>query len=379
MFKLPQNALDKTLSSVFKLIKAPAFSSEHKSVINLLSSKTYLLSASFEIDGRLYEVMIDTGASISIIPEYGDIIQRTKSKLEKSNIIVTLADGRDEHINSKVKVTFRPKGSSVEPRMAYFYVQPGAKDIFGYKALIGLKQLKLFDLNISTQGDKIRIYHQNRLIGQESISSDFINAGVKIVDKISPLNIDSDVKHMLSKYKAVFSDLNANPIHGQPMRFFTTHQNPIFAKQRHYTTDEVEAMRIHIKSLLNQGIIESTNSGYAATSRIIPKKNGTGRLVVNYIPLNAITYRDSYSLPHIQDILGVLQGKRYFTTMDCAQGFYQIAVDIRDRHKTAFSTPIGNYQFKRCPFGARNSCAMFQSEMNRIFFDGLYLKDVSFM
>lgn len=163
------------------------------------------------------------------------------------------------------------------------------------------------------------------------------------------------------------------------MRFYTTHQRPIFAKQRHYTVEEVEPMKKHIKTLLDQGIIEPTNSGYAATSRIIPKKNGTGRLVVNYIPLNAVTYRDSYCLPHVSDILGVLQGKRYFTTMDCAQGFYQIAVDPRDRHKTGFSTPVGNYQFTRCPFGARNSCAMFQSEMNRIFFEGLYKRCVIYV
>jgi ribonuclease HI len=92
-----------------------------------------------------------------------------------------------------------------------------------------------------------------------------------------------------------------------------------------------------------------------------------------------VTLRDSYALPHIADILGVLQGKSYFSTMDCAQGFYQILVDRRDRHKTAFSTPLGNYQFVRCPFGARNSCAVFQSEMNRIFRDGLYTRCVIYV
>lgn len=138
-------------------------------------------------------------------------------------------------------------------------------------------------------------------------------------------------------------------------------------------------MDIHLASLLKKDIIESSNSGYAATSRIIRKKNGSGRLVVNYIPLNAVTIRDSYALPHISDIIGVLQGKQYFSTLDCTQGFYQIQVDERDRHKTAFSTPFGNYQFKRCPFGARNSCAKFQSEMNRIFREGLYKKCVIYV
>lgn len=339
----------------------------------------YLLSATFEINGRECQVMVDTGATISCLPEYGEILKRTCFHPEKTNVLVKMANGCDEHISAKVKAAIKPACSAVKPRVAQFYIQSGAKDIFGYEALIGLKQLKLFDLNIITKDDKIKIYHQNKLIGQESLATAKVSAGVKVIDKISSAVNDDDIRHILSIYKSVFSDINAKPISGRPMRFYTVHQNPIHAKQRHYTTEEVVAMKSHVKSLLDQGIIEPTISGYAATSRIIPKKNGTGRLVVNYIPLNAVTYRDSYALPHISDILGVLQGNQYFTTMDCAQGFYQIEVDERDRHKTAFSTPVGNYQFKRCPFGARNSCAVFQAEMNRVFFDGLYKRCVIYV
>lgn len=339
----------------------------------------YLLSATFDINGRHYEVMIDTGATISCLPEHGDIIQHAGFRPEKTNVLVKMANGRDEHMCYKTKAYIRPTQSTVQPRVAQFYVLSGAKDIFGYQALIGLKQLKLFDLNIVTKDDKIIIYHQNKIIGQESVATAKISAGAKIIDKITPVIEDANIRHILRKYKSIFSDLNGTPIRGKPMRFFTVHQHPIFAKQRNYNTDEVLAMRIHIKTLLDQGIIEPTNSGYAATSKIIPKKNGTGRLVINYIPLNNATYRDSYALPHISDILGAIQENRYFTTMDCTQGFYQIDVDARDRHKTAFSTPIGSYQFRRCPFGAKNSCAVFQAEMNRIFFEGLYKRCVVYV
>lgn len=379
MLQLPDDALDKTLSRLFKLATASASrKNKQQHVIHLLS-KIHLLSASFEINGQPYEVMIDTGATISCLPQHGQILRNTHYQPEKANLLVKMANGKDEHIGEKIKARIRPTGSTAEPKLAKFYIQPGIKDIFGYHALIGLKQLKLFNLDIKTNNDKILIYHQNKLIGRETVSQDTINASLKVVDKIQHLDIDEDIRRILNRYKLVFSELNANPINGKPMRFLTTHQYPVFAKQRHYTTDEVEAMKTHVKALLAQGIIEPTDSGYAATSRIIPKKNGTGRLVVNYIPLNAVTYRDSYSLPHISDILGVLQGKSYFTTMDCNQGFYQIAVDPRDKHKTAFSTPVGNYQFKRCPFGARNSCAAFQAEMNRIFLDGLYKRCVVYV
>lgn len=98
-----------------------------------------------------------------------------------------------------------------------------------------------------------------------------------------------------------------------------------------------------------------------------------------YTPLNNVTSRDSYSSPQIADILSAVQGDKYFTTMDCAQGFCQIDVNPRDRQKTAFSTPIGNFQFNRCPFGACNSCAHFQRQMNTIFRDRLYERCVIYV
>lgn len=322
--------------------------------------------------------MIDTGASISCIPEHGYIMQNFKGRLEKTNILVKLANGKEDYIKYKIKAAIKPQGSTDKPQMAHFYIQSNRRDILGYQALIGLNHLKLFDLSIATRDNKILIYHQGRLVGQEKAAPK-ATASIKVIDKIDTNVSDVNIKNILNRYKLVFSEIYDKPINGKPMRFITTHQRPIFAKQRHYTVEEVNPMKQHIKALLDQGIIEPTNSGYAATSRIIPKKNGAGRLVVNYIPLNSITYRDSYALPHVSDILGTLQGKKYFTTMDCAQGFYQILVDPRDKHKTAFSTPIGNYQFTRCPFGARNSCAVFQSEMNRIFFDGLYKRCVIYV
>lgn len=345
----------------------------------MLSDEPHLLSAKFEINGLTFPVMIDTGATISCVPEYVDLIRYSQPKLEKANITINLANNSIEHVSKKIRAYIRPFGSTREPRIVQLYVQDKAKDIFGYQALIGLNHLKLFQLNIDIKNGVICIFHDNKLIGEESPALKNSKASLKLITKSQKENDDPSVTRLLNKFKSVFTDLDAYPIRGKPMRFYTVHQRPIFAKQRHYNIDEVLEMKKHLKTLLDKGIIEPTNSGYAATSRIIPKKNGTGRLVVNYIPLNAATYRDSYALPHVTDILGVLQGNQYFTTMDCAQGFYQIDVDPRDRHKTAFSTPIGNYQFTRCPFGARNSCAVFQAEMNRVFSEGLYTRCVVYV
>lgn len=323
--------------------------------------------------------MIDTGATISCVPENGEIMRYARNRVEKANLAIKLADGSSGYIDKKIRVHMRPAGSRSKPVQVSLYVQNNIYDIFGYQALLGLRQLKLFDLEIAMNNGKVYIYHQDKLIGNESPTLSSVSATVQVIDNISVKASDNDIKTLLCRFKKAFRDLDASPIKGHPMRILTVHQRPIFAKQRRYDLEEIKEMKEHIENLLKKDIIEPSNSGYAANSRIIRKKNGQGRLVINYIPLNAATYRDSYCLPNISDILAAIQGKRYFSSLDCTQGFYQIEVDKRDRHKTAFSSPIGNFQWKRCPFGARNSCAEFQSAMNRIFREGLFTRCVIYV
>ena len=339
----------------------------------------HLLIAYFELCNETFPIVVDTGATISCLPERGVLMTKYKFARRAANLNVQMANNGIIHMPDKVEVPIRPTGAECEPVLTTFYVARGEKNIIGYEALVGLEQLKLFDLQIRFSNGKVHIFSQGRDIGHESPALKHIKCSIIVDNRFDNLKNDPNILHIVRRYKKVFADIGPEPIYGKPMRFYTTHQRPIFAKQRHYSPEEIVQMKQHINSLLEKGIIEPTCSGYAATSRIIPKKTGDGRLVVNYIPLNAVTLRDSYALPHIQDILNVLQGKRFFTTMDCAQGFYQILVDVRDRHKTAFSTPIGNFQFVRCPFGARNSCAVFQAEMNRIFAGGLYTRCVVYV
>lgn len=52
-------------------------------------------------------------------------------------------------------------------------------------------------------------------------------------------------------------------------------------------------------------------------------------------------------MPNITEIFDKLGFCQFFSTLDLATGYHQVLIDLKDRPKTAFSTPTGHYVFNR--------------------------------
>jgi Reverse transcriptase (RNA-dependent DNA polymerase) len=84
---------------------------------------------------------------------------------------------------------------------------------------------------------------------------------------------------------------------------------------------------------------------------LITKSDGTIRFCVDYRKLNALTVKDSYPLPRMDECLDSLGDATIFSTLDCNSGYWQIAMREEDKNKTSFVTHCGVHRFKRMPFG----------------------------
>lgn len=151
----------------------------------------------------------------------------------------------------------------------------------------------------------------------------------------------------------------------------TTDEIPVYTKSYRYPFVHKAEVKSQIDKMLQQKIIQPSESPWSSPIWIVPKKlDASGkqkwRLVVDYRKLNEKTLSDRYPIPNISDILDKLGRCQYFTTLDLASGFHQIEMHPDDVQKTAFTVENGHYEYRRMPFGLKNAPSTFQRAMENV-------------
>ena len=130
-----------------------------------------------------------------------------------------------------------------------------------------------------------------------------------------------------------------------------------------YRRKEVQKL---LQDMQKRDVIQLSTSPWASPVVLVQKKNGTLRFCIDYRKLNAITRKDAYPIPRIDDTLDTLAGSTWFTTLDLVSGYWQVEMSDKDRAKMAFCAQEGLFEFTVMPFGLCNAPATFQHIMDLV-------------
>ena len=119
-------------------------------------------------------------------------------------------------------------------------------------------------------------------------------------------------------------------------------------------------MRKEIQYMLENDIIEPSNSEWISPCILVPKPGGTYRVCTDFRKVNSVTTTDYYPIPRIDDCIDKIGSAKFVSKFDLLKGYWQVPLTEKAREVSAFVTPDGLYQYKVMPIGMKNAPATFQ-------------------
>ncbi|MCO5762841.1 MAG: reverse transcriptase domain-containing protein [Chromatiaceae bacterium] len=157
-----------------------------------------------------------------------------------------------------------------------------------------------------------------------------------------------------------------------------TSEDPVQVKPYRVPVGLHDAFKDILDEYLRRKIVEPANSPYSAPAFLVPKHGAAPdaiaskrfRMCCDYRRINEVTEDVMFPVPDVQQLLDALGStNEFFATIDLRMGYHHIPLSAAGRRKTAFSTPMGQYQFKVMSFGMKRSPRVFQRALHLILGD----------
>lgn len=362
-----------------ELKKLMAFPSKQKNlIVARMASPDREHTLKLSANGIKLDCIIDGGANVNLLAY--SVAKKLRVSVEKSTgvAILTASNVYLTPLGIARNIHIKIEGYSV---YCDFYVV----NVNDYDMILGRPFLKKTNSTTNWKNNTYEFTFGNDQVqiclGNEEIP-ECRRANIKLVDASETEN--AFISRMETKYPYLFELKN------DPMRKCNVEKHAIDVgsekaiaqKLRRFPPTEKKLIEEYIQEAIQQGIIRESKSPWRFNIVIVPKKDGTKRVCIDYRQLNTVTKKNSMRMPNIEEILEELEGSNIFSTIDLKSGYHQIQMENESVEKTAFGTHVGNFEYLVMPFGLCNAPSTFQYIMEKILhqfinsFVCVYLDDI---
>ena len=285
--------------------------------INLQNRLTRVTVGGVELD-----VLVDTGASVSIID------QTTWKKLKSQQI---------ECQSYKSNDTIKPYGSPSIPVIGKFdcdVTAGGITRLETFSVIEGTGEVPLLSRHASTELGLVK-FDVNKVDSAivEQFSDVFEGLG-RLKDRSVKLHIKDDI------------DPVAQPLRRTPFQI----------------RDKVKE---ELDELLKLDIIEPVDgpTPWVNPIVVVPKANGRLRLCLDMRRANEAIVRGRHPIPTVEELLQAMNGATVFSKVDLRMGYHQLELEPESRAITTFTTHVGLFRYKRLFFGINSATEQYQYEI----------------
>ena len=97
---------------------------------------------------------------------------------------------------------------------------------------------------------------------------------------------------------------------------------PITKRTYRMSVEELVELKKQLKELLDKEYIQPSASPWGSPILFVKKKDRSMRMCIDYRSLNAVTIKNKYPLPRIDDLLDELQKAKFFSKINLRFGYH---------------------------------------------------------
>nr|XP_029729127.1 uncharacterized protein K02A2.6-like [Aedes albopictus] len=268
---------------------------------------------------------VDTGSEISLVRnDFWLELVKNGAQMKKSDMKVRGYGGDVKAVCGESVLNI-----SIENEVYEILVYVVPQQAIDMKMLIGMDFLRVVDYSITTDGVQIKKIP----VIEPECEAKWIRRIEEYVGKneiVVPYQYREEVMDLIESYEPASSVTASNTLKIKLCDNEVVCMNP-----RRLAPLERDVVKKQIDEWLVNGIIQPSESEYASAVVVVPKKDGSRRVCVDYREINKKMIRDKFPMPNVEEQIDKLSGARVFTTLDLENSYFHVPVDEESRKYTS--------------------------------------------